>query len=540
MKRMGCYILSLLLFLSLPITASLAGYTTQVISTPTISASNLIMTGAGHFMWQENDQVIMWNGASSQLLSTIDVDGKLIAAHSSVDGGGYYFVTRTVVPQPDGSYTHILKRYSPVGSVMLSELNVVYSNTVVHNDVKINSLGSVVWTEKGDTISGNYTFTISMFDGIQTINLIPRGVVSSGDYVSKSLQLNNVGHVAWILEARVYMVSGGIESTVPGFFNVRAIRLSDGDELYLYDDSFLQIYRHNIVSQQLTLINSVEAGSVLIAPNGTALYNSTSFGYDFIYVNEAGARNTTQDVSEYQYHGGLSHGDFAADNGTFVIHYTHNDAFNGFSQDRFAMIIDGVFTTVPTLSNVQNHIELPTINSSNQIAWVRYDNSGSVRLFDGETTHDLGGVYFTMTSNGVRLNDAGDVAWIEILDYFTGGYTANVVLARAEAVPDPLSDLQAAFDILNDPLQIDPTLDTANKKSISNLSSLINEVTSYIDLSDIVTAQDILTNDLIPKLDGCALRGTPDTKGWEERDQLVTCSAQHLIYPLLISAQSQL
>ena len=58
-----------------------------------------------------------------------------------------------------------------------------------------------------------------------------------------------------------------------------------------------------------------------------------------------------------------------------------------------------------------------------------------------------------------------------------------------------------------------------------------------VEAGDLTAALAQLTNDLLPKMDGCALRGSPDVPGsGEVRDWIITCGLQDLVYPFLTEA----
>ena len=60
------------------------------------------------------------------------------------------------------------------------------------------------------------------------------------------------------------------------------------------------------------------------------------------------------------------------------------------------------------------------------------------------------------------------------------------------------------------------------------LTNKINGVLTLIDQGQYATALNKLENDILPKTDGCALRGAPDKNDW-----IKECATQQMVYPFL-------
>ncbi len=91
--------------------------------------------------------------------------------------------------------------------------------------------------------------------------------------------------------------------------------------------------------------------------------------------------------------------------------------------------------------------------------------------------------------------------------------------------------------VINDSSIVDPTTDLNNENNATALSNKLNAVIADIDAGNIDLALDKLQNDLLPKTDGCALRGSPDIsgKGGITKDWVTDCDAQATLYPLILS-----
>lgn len=75
-----------------------------------------------------------------------------------------------------------------------------------------------------------------------------------------------------------------------------------------------------------------------------------------------------------------------------------------------------------------------------------------------------------------------------------------------------------------------------NKNSAKALTNKLNAVISDLLSGNTQDVLDKLENDLLPKTDGCAFRGSPDTGGGNVKDWITDCAVQVVIYPLILDA----
>lgn len=95
---------------------------------------------------------------------------------------------------------------------------------------------------------------------------------------------------------------------------------------------------------------------------------------------------------------------------------------------------------------------------------------------------------------------------------------------------DPL----AGAALLRRAIEIVRGLDPASLRNPNAGNTLGNKMEAVISLIEAERYQDALSKlqkDVLPKIDGCALRGEPDKDDW-----IVTCEAQQGVYPVVLQA----
>jgi predicted outer membrane repeat protein len=89
-------------------------------------------------------------------------------------------------------------------------------------------------------------------------------------------------------------------------------------------------------------------------------------------------------------------------------------------------------------------------------------------------------------------------------------------------------------DVLDRLIDIVVGLDPASLTNPNTGDTLVNKLQATIALIDAGLYQDALMklqHDILPKTDGCALRGQPDKDDW-----IITCEGQQQVYPLVLQA----
>ena len=110
--------------------------------------------------------------------------------------------------------------------------------------------------------------------------------------------------------------------------------------------------------------------------------------------------------------------------------------------------------------------------------------------------------------------------------------TASITAASEGSVPDLLMEAINVISSYSTP----PTA-FVNRNSPRALINKLEAVIRQVEGGSFAAASNQLTGDLLPKMDGCALRGIPDVPGsGEVRDWIITCEVQGLVYPLLTEA----
>jgi len=74
---------------------------------------------------------------------------------------------------------------------------------------------------------------------------------------------------------------------------------------------------------------------------------------------------------------------------------------------------------------------------------------------------------------------------------------------------------------------LDPSDFKKNKQK--TLINKLEAVRKQIQSGAFQGALNKLQNDILPKIDGCALRGSPDSNDW-----IINCAAQNQVYPLVV------
>ncbi len=184
--------------------------------------------------------------------------------------------------------------------------------------------------------------------------------------------------------------------------------------------------------------------------------------------------------------------------------------------------------------------------------------TGNVFQLNGSNSYDIDGdmlnyswsiVFAPFGSNAQLLNV--DSATPNFTPDIEGTYT--LILVVNDGTEDSVADevvitviTPAAYAtntttetiaVINDPTMIDPTTDLNNENNATALSNKLDAVIADIEAGETALALDKLQNDLLPKTDGCALRGSPDIsgKGGITKDWVTDCDAQATLYPLILS-----
>lgn len=108
--------------------------------------------------------------------------------------------------------------------------------------------------------------------------------------------------------------------------------------------------------------------------------------------------------------------------------------------------------------------------------------------------------------------------------------TVSVTAVSANTV---LNLLKEAINLISSA----PSTAFVNPNSPRALINKLEAVIRQVEAGSLTSARDQLNGDLLPKMDGCALRGSPDgpTSG-HVRDWIVSCEVQGQVYPLIQQA----
>jgi hypothetical protein len=87
---------------------------------------------------------------------------------------------------------------------------------------------------------------------------------------------------------------------------------------------------------------------------------------------------------------------------------------------------------------------------------------------------------------------------------------------------------QGALDLIAAINSLSPD-DFVNRNMQRALTNKVLAVLRMIERGDYTEALNKLTNDVLPKTDGCEISGYPDSNDW-----IISCAAQSLIYPLVL------
>ncbi|MFC1602205.1 PKD domain-containing protein [Pseudomonadota bacterium] len=116
-----------------------------------------------------------------------------------------------------------------------------------------------------------------------------------------------------------------------------------------------------------------------------------------------------------------------------------------------------------------------------------------------------------------------------------GGASAQQATATMSVI-DSLIELKDIIDLLD---LIEPSV-FKGENSANTFNNKLDAILSSIANGDIVDAVDQIANDLIPKMDGCARRGSPDMNGKNTKDWITDCAAQDMVYPVLVAIMLKL
>lgn len=111
----------------------------------------------------------------------------------------------------------------------------------------------------------------------------------------------------------------------------------------------------------------------------------------------------------------------------------------------------------------------------------------------------------------------------------TGADFCTIKYVSAEVI---IQKLEEAKEILEN-------LDTSvflKEQYKGNLIKRIERALNHIRNGRYQQAYNVLNTQILPQIDGCALRGTPDTGGFFKRDWIMDCTAQQELYPLIKEA----
>lgn len=152
--------------------------------------------------------------------------------------------------------------------------------------------------------------------------------------------------------------------------------------------------------------------------------------------------------------------------------------------------------------------------------------------------------YYVVCWNDPNLEEVvGESGWIDVNEYSFEGLESGkeywyAVKGRENCVvesewSDVVSSLQGtvwdAFESM---------LDAESMNNANNINALMNKidaVRAMIDRGQYKSAVSKLENDILVKMDGCALIGVPDENDW-----IISCKLQNEIYPLVIQMIEEL
>ncbi len=124
-----------------------------------------------------------------------------------------------------------------------------------------------------------------------------------------------------------------------------------------------------------------------------------------------------------------------------------------------------------------------------------------------------------VVSDGILASPLSSVTVVAVNNQFTVTENLQNALAEIEGL------LDSDFD---------------KKQERKNLSKEITSALKEIDKGKPDKALNILQNKVIVRLDGCALRGTPDLVNGNDKDWITNCDAQDLVYQWIVAAMQQL
>lgn len=174
---------------------------------------------------------------------------------------------------------------------------------------------------------------------------------------------------------------------------------------------------------------------------------------------------------------------------------------------------------------------------------------GSPASLNGSGSYDPNGDLLTYkwslveapASSTAQLDNSSAVS-PSFLPDLGGTYVVSLIVNDGQLDSDPSTlsitvvtpPVDPAIQKLNTALNalagLDPSM-FANPGLKKTLANKINRVIANIDEGLFTEAKNELTNDILPKMDGCAQYGAPDGGDW-----IITCDAQNQLYPLILSA----
>jgi hypothetical protein len=171
-----------------------------------------------------------------------------------------------------------------------------------------------------------------------------------------------------------------------------------------------------------------------------------------------------------------------------------------------------------------------SIRTNSDITTIKYDTLGNeewVAFYNGpddgsDSARDvsldpLGNVIVTGSSDGV--GSGSDICTIKYIDD-----PAAPAIQKLEEAKGILANLDASV--------------FQKENNRRNLIKRIDNVLKHIRNGEYNQALNTLNRQILPYMDGCALRGTPDTKltvkGPIKKDWIIDCVAQQAVYPLIV------